>query len=419
MRRQSYVYSLVCAPVRILLATLGVMVVAVAPAYGQAFTASPDPPVAGSPVVFTPVVTPLAPVLWSFGAGANPPGATSTVGTTTYAFGGVKTVTMNVTGSLPQSRQISVAANTPPAAQFAYYPTSPVVGQEVIFESFSVDAGGPISSTEWDFAYDGTFNVDATGTKPTAKFATRGTRTIALRVRDSASPAAQDIEIKPITIGPAPASPLPVAQFAVSPLRPRVGEQVSLRSFSYDPGGTIVSQRWDLDGDGDFEENFTGKTAFTVFPKAGERIVRLEVRDSDGGVQTETQNITVTPQPARSVSLINPFPVARLAGSVYPRGVRVRILEVRTPPRSRVVVRCLGNSCPDDKITKTSKRKPVRFKRMTRFLREGTILKVSIRKSGQIGKYTRWLIRGGKLPKRKDLCLYPGKSKGRRCPTVG
>jgi hypothetical protein len=44
---------------------------------------------------------------------------------------------------------------------------------------------------------------------------------------------------------------------------------------------------------------------------------------------------------------------------------------------------------------------------------------VSIRKSGQIGKYTRWLIRGGKLPKRKDLCLYPGKSKGRRCPTVG
>ena len=397
------------------------MVVAAAPAYGQ-FTASPDPPIAGSPVVFTPVA-PLTPVLWTFGAGASPAGAASTVspfsGVTTYASPGVKTVTMTPTGGVLQSRLISVAPNTPPAAQFAFYPPSPVAGQEVIFESFSVDAGGPISSTEWDFAYDGTFNVDATGTKPTVKFATRGTRTIALRVRDSASPAAGDIETKPITIGPAPASPLPVAQFAVSPLRPRVGEQVSLRSFSYDPDGTIVSQRWDLDGDGDFEENFTGKTAFTVFPKAGERIVRLEVRDSNGGVQTETQNITVTPQPARSVSLINPFPVARLAGSVYPRGVRVRILEVRTPPRSRVVVRCLGNSCPDDKITKTSKRKPVRFKRMTRFLRAGTILKVSIRKSGQIGKYTRWIIRGGKLPKRKDLCLYPGKSKGRRCPTVG
>ena len=43
--------------------------------------------------------------------------------------------------------------------------------------SFSVDAGGPIASTQWDFAYDGTFHVDATGPKPTAKFATRGTRT--------------------------------------------------------------------------------------------------------------------------------------------------------------------------------------------------------------------------------------------------
>ena len=398
------------------------MVVAAAPAYGQSFTASPDPPVAGSPVVFAPISVPAGtPIVWTFGPGAAPGIASSVApagATTTYASPGLRTVTMLV-GLTQYQRPITVAANTPPAAQFAFYPPSPVAGQEVIFESFSVDAGGPIASTEWDFAYDGTFNVDATGPKPTVKFATRGTRTVALRVRDSASPAAQDIETKPITVGPAPASPLPVAQFAVSPLRPRVGEQVSLRSFSYDPDGTIVSQRWDLDGDGDFEENFTGKTAFTVFPKAGERIVRLEVRDSDGGVQTETQNITVTPQPARSVSLINPFPVARLAGSVYPRGVRVRILEVRTPPRSRVVVRCLGNSCPDDKITKTSKRKPVRFKRMTRFLRAGTILKVSIRKSGQIGKYTRWIIRGGKLPKRKDLCLYPGKSKGRRCPTVG
>ena len=74
---------------------------------------------------------------------------------------------MTATGGLLHSRVISVAANTPPAAQFAFYPPSPVVGQEVIFESFSVDAGGPISSTEWDFAYDGTFNVDATGPKPT------------------------------------------------------------------------------------------------------------------------------------------------------------------------------------------------------------------------------------------------------------
>ena len=134
-------------------------------------------------------------------------------------------------------------------------------------------------------------------------------------------------------MGPAPASPLPVAQFAVSPVQPRVGQQVSLRSFSYDPDGSIVSQRWDLNGDGQFEDKVSGKTAFTVFAKAAERLVRLQVRDSEGGVQTETQTIVVKPQAGSSLSLINPFPVTRLAGSVYQRGVRIRILDLRTPPR--------------------------------------------------------------------------------------
>jgi PKD repeat protein len=387
-------------------------------AYGQAFTASPEPPVAGSPVVFTPNVPVLAPVVWNFGAGATPAAATSLTPpfsqTVVYSSPGLRTVTM--TSGLTYTREISVAPNTSPVAQFAYYPRDPVAGQEVLFESFSVDGGGPIAATEWDFNYNGTFEVDATGSKPTAKFANPGTRTIALRVRDSATPPAQDVETKPLTVGPAPASPLPVAQFAVSPVKPRVGQQVSLRSFSYDVDGSIVSQRWDLNGDGQFEDNVSGKTAFTVFAKAGKRLVRLQVRDSEGGVQTKTQTIVVKPQARSSLSLINPFPVTRLAGSVYQRGVRIRILEVQTPPRSRVAVSCAGESCPAKKLTKTSKRKPVRFKGMTRFLPAGTVIKVSVRRSGQIGKYTRWLIRGGKLPKRKDLCLYPGKAKGRPCP---
>ncbi len=219
-----------------------------------------------------------------------------------------------------------------------------------------------------------------------------------------------------LTVSAAASNRLPVAQFSISPLRPVVGQQVSLRSFSYDPDGSIVAQRWDLDGDGDFDENINGPTAFTVFPKKGERLVRLQVRDSGGAVQTETLNVNVRPRPASAVALINPFPVARLAGSVYPGGVRVRILEVRTPAKSKVVVRCFGQSCPAKEFRKTSKKKPVRFKSMSRFLRAGTIIKVSVRKSGQIGKYTRWLIRGGKLPKRQDLCLYPGRKKGRPCP---
>jgi PKD repeat protein len=412
-----------------LLATLGVMVVAAAPAVAAPtanFSFSPTTPTVNQVVTFTPSTTPdTAPLTtadWDFqndGVLDTPVGGVPALQGVTHAYpqAGTFQVRMVARDFLGAQDSIikSIRVNAPPVAQFSFSPTAPVAGQEVLFQSFSYDPDGTSLSYAWDTDGDG-FD-DGTGSTVSRTFTTPGSKQVRLQVTDSDGVSAPSGAT--VTVAPAPASPLPVAQFSVTPPRPRVGQQVSLRSYSYDPDGSIVSQRWDLDGDGDFEENFTGKTAFTVFPKAGERIVRLEVRDSDGGVQTETQNITVTRAPAAGLSLINPFPVARLAGSVYPGGARVRLLEVRTPPRSRVVVRCAGKSCPDKKITKTSKRKPVRFKGMTRFLRAGTILKVSIRKGREIGKYTRWLIRGGKLPKRKDLCLYPGKKKGKRCPSVG
>jgi PKD repeat protein len=305
-----------------------------------------------------------------------------------------------------------------PVAQFSFTPRTPVGGQEVLFESFSYDPDGTIQNLGWELDGDGDYNddLDAAATRV---FTTPGTYAIGLRVRDNSG--LESTLTRTVTVGPAPADPLPVAQFAVSPVQPEVGQQVSLRSFSYDPNGALSSQRWDLDGDGDFDEDVHGKTVFTVFSQKGERIVRLEVRDSNGGVQTETQAIAVKPQSddlftSSGLALMNPFPVVRLAGSVYARGVRVRTLEAKAPKRSTVTVLCAGKSCPSKKIVKTAKRKPVRFKAMTRFLREGTTLSVSVRKGGQIGKYTRWLIRGGKLPKRKDLCLYPSRRKPARCP---
>ena len=227
-----------------------------------------------------------------------------------------------------------------------------------------------------------------------------------------------------MTVAPAPppaSNRLPVAQFAIAPLAPEVGEQVSLRSFSYDADGSVVSQRWDLDGDGDFDENVTGKTAFTVFSKPGPRIVRLEVRDSAGAVQTDTQTIEVRRQARRAGAssgprLMYPFPVIRLAGSVITSGALVRTLEVRAPVRSKITVRCFGKSCPAERFAKASGSKRVRFKRMARFLRAGTVIKVAVRKGNLIGKHTRWVIRAMKLPKRTDSCLYPGKSKPVRCP---
>ena len=320
---------------------------------------------------------------------------------------------------------LAAPAVAAPDPSYQVTPAPPIAGQPATFTSTSTSTTDAvpsvavaISSVRWDFA--GNPNFEQTGAVVTHTYASPGIGTLRMRVTDVLG--VVTTESFTITVRTPPlANRLPVAQFSVSDLEPEVGEQIALRSFSYDPDGAITAQRWDLDGDGDFDENVTGPTAFTVFSAAGPRIVRLEVRDSNGAVQTERQAITVKPRSVAPVtvsrlSIMNPFPIVRLAGSVYPRGVKVRILEAKAPRRSTVTVRCAGKRCPAKKIVRTSTRKPVRFKSMRRFLSAGTIISVSITKRGQIGKYTRWLIRGRKVPTRKDLCLYPGRTKPARCP---
>jgi hypothetical protein len=324
---------------------------------------------------------------------------------------------------------LAAPAGAAPDPSYQVTPDPPVAGQPATFSSTSTSttdtvpaAPVAIRRVRWDFAGNNKF--EQTGDVVTQTYASAGVKTFRMRVTDVLGGATTESFTITVSGSPLPvqtpplANRLPVAQFSVSDVEPEVGQQIALRSFSYDTDGTITAQRWDLDGDGDFDENVTGPTAFTVFSAAGSRLVRLEVRDSSGGVQTETQTVTVKPRSVAPVtaSLMNPFPVVRLAGSVYPGGVKVRILEAKAPRRSTVTLRCAGSRCPAKKITRTSTRRPVRFKSMVRFLRAGTIISVSITKSRQIGKYTRWLIRGGKVPKRKDLCLYPGRVKPARCP---
>ena len=151
--------------------------------------------------------------------------------------------------------------------------------------------------------------------------------------------------------------------------------------------------------------------------------MRLRVYDNSGRASVPAAvTFTVSSLAARLALgsarplLMYPFPVIRLAGSVTARGARVRTLEVRAPVRSRITVRCAGKTCPANRFAKTSRTRRVRFERMARFLPAGTVIKVAVRKDNLIGKYTRWVIRRTKLPKRTDACLYPGRGKPVRCP---
>ena len=57
------------------------------------------------------------------------------------------------------------------------------------------------------------------------------------------------------------------------------------------------------------------------------------------------------------------------------------------------------------------------FRRFERSLRFGVTLEILVFKAGEIGKYTRFTIRRGKLPVRVDMCLDAAGVRPLACPS--
>jgi hypothetical protein len=122
--------------------------------------------------------------------------------------------------------------------------------------------------------------------------------------------------------------------------------------------------------------------------------------------------------------LMAPFPVVRIAGVQDRTGVAVRLLRVQqTPVGAQVRVRCIGRGCPPWALRRTTVPgrggvEPLTFRSLERHLGVGAVLQVFISKPGQIGKYTRFTVRRGRLPERVDTCLDPSGSKPLACPSA-
>ena len=388
------------------------------------FTVS-SPVVAGAPVTFTSTSapTPQHEIIasdWSFDG--TPAGSGGSV---QHVFGapGTVTVTLTVTddtGEDSVSKPVTVLP--PPVASFIYAPAPPVAGRPTSFASTAIAVPGfSITSVDWDFDADGLF--DASGATTQHTFPTGGEHVVRLSVMDGSGVSAQ--LTRSIRVN-AP----PEVAFTVSPGEPLAGDQVTLVSTSEDAEGRLVEQAWDLDGDGDFNDA-SGASVSGMFTSAGRHSVALRVTDADGASSTQVRAITVrAPDTARGVAgtdpgvtppapflkLMSPFPVVRLAGEVVGTGARIQTLSVRAPAGAQVLVRCRGGRCPESRLTKLSGRKPVRFRSLERFLPAGTKLVVLVRRGDQIGKYTSFQIRRGRVPKRTDGCLFPGAAAGVRCP---
>ena len=204
--------------------------------------------------------------------------------------------------------------NEAPTAGFYHSPEAPTTGQQVTFTSTSADPDGQIVNWEWDLDKDGAYD-DAQGPTATTSFATRGTHTVSLRVTDDKG--ATSVASRSLTVG----NQAPNASFTWSPATPIRRENVTFTSTSADPDGTIVSQAWDTDNDGKFDDG-NKLTKTRKFDKPGTYTVRLRVVDDSGAASVASRDVTVyrtRPQTTAKVAVL-PF-----AGPRSLSGPRVRI----------------------------------------------------------------------------------------------
>jgi PKD repeat protein len=389
----------------------------------------------GTPVVFTSTSSDpdgsIASYAWDFDGNGTTDATGATV-TRSFAHSGTPSVTLKVTDNDGATRSVSrqlTVRNRPPTVAFGLSASDVDSGSPVTFTSSSSDPDGSIASYEWDF--DGNGTTDATGPTASRAWDHPGTPTVTLTVTDDEG--AKRSTSQKVNVHNRP----PNASFHFSPSDPFLGELVTLTSDSSDSDGSVASEKWDLDGDGAFDDD-SGKTTQVRFQTEGKHKVSLEVTDDDGAKTTvsTTFDVTKRPDPAPfsspsppssktpiSPKLMKPFPLVRISGMTTTKGVRIDVLSVRTGHGAKVTIRCKGRhkGCPFKRKVVTARGK-VRRRHMPgfhrRYLRAGAVVEVFVTRSGAIGKYTRFKVRRLKPPTRVDSCTAVSVAKVKRCPSA-
>jgi hypothetical protein len=223
--------------------------------------------------------------------------------------------------------------------------------------------------------------------------------------------------IAPASTGTAAAASPPAASFSWFPSNPGVGESVWLVSSSTDASSPITAFAWDLAGTGPFSSGGPGIS--TTFSTPGSHVVRLRVTDANGLSSVAAETIPVG---APTLTLMRPFPIVRITSIETRSGVRLRLLGISAAAGTEITVRCRGRGCPvksQSHLATAGKggRPFVVFKRFQRALVAGVVLEIMVTKPGEIGKYTRLVVRRGRLPARFDACLAGTATKPIGCPS--
>jgi len=207
------------------------------------------------------------------------------------------------------------------------------MGQDINLDgscSFHPDPALNIVLYEWDFDYDGSFDVDATGMTPTITggFPSEGYYPIALRVTDDNPPAkgGPQTSIHTATIWVHPPCHDPHAD-ANGPYLGAIGEVITLdASGSWDPDtdSGLLSYAWDLDNDGNFDDA-TGVNPTHSWPVPYVGVVSVKVSDDGCHVPDGDEHYKGWDVASAIVEIGNHPPVS-VPGGPYSGGVGDTVL---------------------------------------------------------------------------------------------
>ena len=199
-----------------------------------------------------------------------------------YADDGTYNVTLTIIdddGAQDNISKVITVINTPPIANFTWYPENPTDLEIVYFTDLSYDSDGSIVNWTWDF---GDENISYEQ-NPQHQYADNGIYSIILTITDDDN--ASVTITKNITI----LNELPHANFSYS----ENYLMIYFNSTSYDLDGFIVNYTWNF-GDGSiaYEQNPVHKYA-----SSGNYTVILIVRDDDGAINLTQKIISFETNP--------------------------------------------------------------------------------------------------------------------------
>ena len=256
---------------------------------GSDFTIEPSQPAPGEEVTFTfvpgPDIQGDPTVDWDV-RGNSSFDETGPTATQSYDSSGSETVRMRVTdddGSVTVSKTFQV--NAPPVVAFDFTPASPLRDEVVWFDQIVSDPDGDSVTLAWDFGDGGT----ATGEDPRHSYATDGTHTVTLTATDANGLAT--VETRQLTVQD---SAGPTAGFTFSPAVPLAGEAISFTNTSSPSAGqSLTNAAWDLDNDGEFDDNPAGWS----FGTPGNHTAALRVTQTNGNQAVFERDMRVNAAP--------------------------------------------------------------------------------------------------------------------------